>query len=101
MSLTFRRKGFSGMLIPRGRPPQGEQMPANSTSLGVPDLQRRVDELAAELRARTIDHEEALRREAAIGEILQVTNASGGDLSRVFGSIIEKAARLCSAAYGH
>jgi two-component system NtrC family sensor kinase len=76
-------------------------MPADSTSPSVPDLQRRVDELAAELRARTSDHEEALRREAAIAEILQVTNASGGDLALVLNAIIEKATRLCSAFYGY
>ena len=65
-------------------------MPADAAapSPSVPDLQRRVDELAAELRARTSDHEEALRREAAVAEILQVTNASGGDLALVFGAML-------------
>ena len=58
-------------------------MPADSISPSVPDLQRRVDDLAAELR-------EALRREAAVAEILQVTNASGGDLARVFGAMLGK-----------
>jgi GAF domain-containing protein len=76
-------------------------MPADSTSPSVPDLQRRVDQLVAELGARTSDHEEALRREAAIAEILQVTNASGGDLALVLNAIIEKATRLCSASYGY
>ena len=78
-------------------------MPADAAapSPSVPDLQRRVDELAAELRARTSDHEEALRREAAVAEILQVTNASGGDLALVFGAMLEKATRLCSASYGY
>ena len=76
-------------------------MPADSTSPSVPDLQRRVDQLVAELCARTSDHEEALRREAAIAEILQVTNASGGDLALVLNAIIEKATRLCSASYGY
>ena len=76
-------------------------MPADSTSPSVPDLQRRVDELAAELRARRTDHEEALRREEAVAEILQVTNASGGDLALVLNAIIEKATRLCSASYGY
>jgi GAF domain-containing protein len=76
-------------------------MPADSTSPSVPDLQRRVDQLVAELCARTSDHEEALRREAAIAEILQVTNASGGDLALVLNAIIEKATCLCSASYGY
>ena len=79
-------------------------MPADATagsSPSVSDLQRRVDELGAQLRARISDHEEALRREAAIAEILQVTNASGGDLALVLNAIIEKATRLCSASYGY
>ena len=42
-----------------------------------------------------------MRREAAIAEILQVTNASGGDLALVLNAIIEKATRLCSASYGY
>jgi hypothetical protein len=53
-------------------------MPADSISPSVPDLQRRVDELR-----------EPLRREAAVAEILQVTNASGGDLALVLNAIIE------------
>jgi PAS domain S-box-containing protein len=92
------------MLTAHGRAAEGEPMPANDAaapSPSVQDLQRRVDELAAELRQRTSDHEEALRREAAVAEILQVTNASGGDLVRVFDAIIEKATRLCSASYGY
>ena len=79
-------------------------MPADATagsSPSVPDLQRRVDQLVAELCARTTDHEEGLRREAAMAEILRVTNSSGGDLVRVFDAIIEKATRLCSASYGY
>jgi len=78
-------------------------MPADAatSSPSVPDLQRRIDELSAELRARTADHEEALRREGAIAEILQVTNASAGDLARVFGAMIERATRLCSGACGY
>jgi hypothetical protein len=77
-------------------------MPADAatSSPSVSDLQRRNEELSAELRTRTPDYEEALRREAAIGEIIQVTNASAGDLAQVFDAILEKAMRLCQAAFG-
>jgi class 3 adenylate cyclase len=72
-------------------------MPADAgadSSPNDPDLQRRVDELAAELR-------EALSREAAVAEILQVTNETGGDLAKVFATMIAKAAELCAAPLGH
>ncbi|HEU5093660.1 MAG TPA: GAF domain-containing protein [Reyranella sp.] len=78
-------------------------MPADTAapSPSVFDLQRQIDELNAELRARIAERDEAQRREAAVAEIIQVTNASAGDLAQVFGAMIEKAVRLCSAAYGY
>jgi GAF domain-containing protein len=57
------------------------------------ELQRRLDEALAER-----DEGEAQR--AAMAEILEVINASPGDPVPVFDAMLEKATRLCDAAYG-
>ena len=57
------------------------------------ELQRRLDGVLAER-----DEDEA--QKAAMASVLQVINSSSGDLARVFDAILEKATRLCEAAFG-
>ncbi len=73
---------------------------AGSSSLSVPELQRQLAELSAELQARTEEKAAALQREAAIGEVLRAVNGVSGDPRPVFQTMLEKAMALCGASFG-
>ena len=62
------------------------------------NLGQTIAELRRELEARTAERNEALAREAALAEVLQVINSSPGDLAPVFDAILEKAQTCATRA---
>src|SRR5436309_2600948 len=66
----------------------------------VADLRRANAELEQRLDERTRERDDGEAQKAAMVEMLEVINASPGNLKPVFDAMLEKAMRLCEAAFG-